>query len=106
MLLAERGAQSQAQLVQLLGLDHSTVAKSLGRMEKAGLIERSASQTDRRAMIVSLTRAGIRAQKNVRAAWDRLERASIAGLNDQQRVTLEHLMELVERSVATIARTP
>ena len=45
---------SQSDLVNATGIDRSTLADMVARMEKAGLIKRVASKTDKRAKVVSL----------------------------------------------------
>ncbi|HEX7838608.1 MAG TPA: MarR family winged helix-turn-helix transcriptional regulator [Kofleriaceae bacterium] len=103
MSLSEKGPQTQTELVKHLGCDHSTVAKSLTRMEAAGLIARCRSQEDRRATVVSLTRKGEAIQTKIDAAWERLERATVAALSPDQRKQLVRLMAQVEQHVAGVA---
>jgi len=99
MALAEHGPQLQSKLVEIERVDHSTVAKSLRRLETAGLISREPSRNDRRAMIVSLTAKGRAIHKKVKAAWARLEAASIRALGALDRKTLLALMKRVEDAV-------
>ena len=59
-LAAEEG-QSQSRLVDRTGIDRSTLADMVGRMERAGYIKRVESKEDRRAKAVSLLVKGRRA---------------------------------------------
>ncbi|MEO0467797.1 MAG: MarR family transcriptional regulator [Pseudomonadota bacterium] len=52
---------SQSRLVELTGIDRSTLADMLQRMEQSGLIERTKSAEDGRAKSVSLTESGTEA---------------------------------------------
>lgn len=56
--IAESEGRSQAELVHATGVDRSTLAEMMARMEKRGLIERLPAQTDMRAKAVRLTPAG------------------------------------------------
>ena len=56
--VAERPGLSQIDLVRATGIDRSTLADMLNRMEKRGLIERATSQADGRARAVTLTPNG------------------------------------------------
>lgn len=103
MALWERGDQPQSELVQLLKLDPSTVAKSLRRLEDAGLVTRRSSSEDRRASIVSLTKKGKALESKVDAAWRKLERVTVAGLDKEQRALLLRTMEALEANVAQAA---
>ncbi|QFZ19022.1 MarR family winged helix-turn-helix transcriptional regulator [Saccharothrix syringae] len=84
MRLWTRDGRSQKQLAEALGLDHSTIAKSVRRLENAGLVTRTADPTDARVRIVSLTPAGRALEEPTRAAWAELERASTRALTEHE----------------------
>lgn len=54
MQLWHRDSQSQNSLLRSLRLDHSTIAKSVRRLEDVGLVTCSRSEEDKRVTIVSL----------------------------------------------------
>lgn len=56
--LSSEEGQSQASLVNQTGIDRSTLADMVGRMERAGYIQRTESSADRRAKVVSLRPKG------------------------------------------------
>jgi MarR family transcriptional regulator, temperature-dependent positive regulator of motility len=56
--VAENGACSQSDLVRATGVDRSTMAEMVARMEKKGLVSRTVAAADARAKAVSLTAAG------------------------------------------------
>jgi MarR family transcriptional regulator, temperature-dependent positive regulator of motility len=56
--VAEAPGLSQVDLVRATGIDRSTLAEMMTRMEKRGLIERATSEADARARSVTLTTAG------------------------------------------------
>lgn len=56
--IAEGEVRSQSDLVRATGVDRSTLADMVARMEKKGLITRSTAADDGRAKAVSLTAAG------------------------------------------------
>ncbi len=104
MALSENGPQTQSQLVKIEGTDHSTIAKSLSRMESAGLISRRPSKEDRRATIVSLTPKGTAIHKKIRLVWQELERVTTANLEEKQRDQLLEAMHSVEGSILDVSR--
>src|SRR5579859_5927335 len=57
---ALRGQLTQNELAAQCGLDKTTMVVTLDELERAGLAERRASATDRRARIVGVTAAGKR----------------------------------------------
>lgn len=56
--IAEAPGQSQVDLVRATGVDRSTVADMMNRMEKRGWVERTTSKADGRAHSVHLTGLG------------------------------------------------
>lgn len=81
MHLLERDGQTQAELLAAVGVDHSTVSKSLRRMQEAGLLTREPAEHDRRVMRVSLTAKGRAMRRPLEAMWAALERASVGNLD-------------------------
>ena len=65
--------RSQKELVESLQLDHSTIAKYVQRLEKAGLVDRTRSSVDGRVVLVSLTAAGRALEHPVHEIWADLE---------------------------------
>jgi DNA-binding MarR family transcriptional regulator len=56
--VAERAGQTQTDLVRATGIDRSTLADMIGRMEDRGLVSRDKAEADKRAKSVTLTSAG------------------------------------------------
>lgn len=86
--LDANGPVTQTELVHYMGRDRSTVTATLQAMERAGLVTRWTSPTDKRAMIVELTDAGRAAVPRARAAWAELERRTTRTLSATQRRNL------------------
>ncbi|MFI1699824.1 MarR family winged helix-turn-helix transcriptional regulator [Streptomyces bobili] len=84
MQLLDRDGQTQSELLEAVGLDHSTVSKSLRRMQEAGLLVREPAQHDRRVMVVHLTDKGRTMREPIAALWQSLEEISAGGLSEQQ----------------------
>ena len=93
MQLFDRDGQSQSELLQAVGLDHSTVSKSLSRMQDAGLVTRAPSKHDRRVQLVTATERGRALRAPIERMWAQLEAVSVHGLDSED----------VERFVATAA---
>ncbi|MEV8517248.1 MarR family transcriptional regulator [Dactylosporangium sp. NPDC051484] len=91
LFLQEHGRTPQSEIVYFLGRDRSTVTNTLQAMERADLITRTSSQTDKRTMIVSLSSKGRRLCPRIREIWSELERMAFGGLTAQQRADLAQL---------------
>jgi DNA-binding MarR family transcriptional regulator len=99
MQLFDRDGQSQAELLERVGLDHSTVSKSLRRMQDAGLLTREPAPHDRRVMVVHLTDAGRAMREPITEMWRSLERISVRDLTPEQVETFTAWARVIERSV-------
>lgn len=82
---------SQKALGALQRLDHSTIAKSIKRLEDAGLVRREKSADDARVSLVYLTDAGRALETRTREAWAELERYTVRNLSPAERETLIRL---------------
>ena len=87
MQLLDRDGQTQSELLESVGLDHSTVSKSLRRMQDAGLLVREPAEHDRRVMVVHLTDKGRAMREPLAAMWRALEETSARNLSAQQAET-------------------
>lgn len=99
MHLWDQDGQSQNCLGRTLRLDHSTVAKTVRRLEDAGLVTRRRSKEDGRVTIVSLTQAGRDLQTKVFDVWSRLENITTEGLTEQEKELFVTLSQKVASKV-------
>lgn len=84
MQLWNQDSQSQNSLRKTLGLDHSTIAKTVQRMEKADLVKRSRSPEDGRVTVVSLTKVGQDLNKKVLEIWSSLEHITTNNMSKEE----------------------
>lgn len=106
MRLFDSPPQSQAELTRWLGVEPPTTAKMLARMEKAGIVERVPSETDRRVTLVSLTDEGRAIHGRVENVWGDLERVTVAGLAPAEVQELERLVRHVLSNLQNGQETP
>lgn len=78
--IAEADGASQSNLVTATGVDRSTLAEMMARMEQRGLITRSAAEDDGRAKSVSLTNEGRRRLEGALPAMREVDKALLAAL--------------------------
>lgn len=99
MQLLDRDDQLQSELLDSVGLDHSTVSKSLRRMQEAGLLTRAPAQHDRRALVVSLTDRGRAMRRPLEQMWSDLETASVPELDPDTVEQFIHTATVIRQSV-------
>ena len=78
--IAEADGASQSNLVGATGVDRSTLAEMMARMEQKGFIVRSAAEDDGRAKSVSLTNEGRRRLEGALPAMRAVDKALLEAL--------------------------
>lgn len=99
MRLWESDHQSQTELARALNHDLSTVSRTVQSLQRNGLVTRTPSKSDRRAVTVSLTATGIALRDDVQRMWTQLEQVTTTGMSDRQRGDLLRLLRRVERNL-------
>ena len=90
--IAEAEGASQSDLVRTTGVDRSTLAEMMARMEKRGLIARAAAADDGRAKSVRLTGEGRRRLGATLPAIRAVDRALLAALPAGQRGAFQSIL--------------
>ena len=78
--LEQNDGTSQTALVEITGIDRSTLAEMVRRMLEKGLLSRERTEEDQRANAVAISPAGRKALRGARNAADRAERALLEAL--------------------------
>jgi DNA-binding MarR family transcriptional regulator len=99
-VLADQDGQSMSELAAALAVQPPTVTKMISRLGAQGLVTRQVSASDGRLARVYLTDAGRDRVAAVDAAWKRVEKEALAGLDDKDRKRLRKLLRQVERNLA------
>jgi MarR family transcriptional regulator, organic hydroperoxide resistance regulator len=100
MHLWEMGCVRQADLIELLGVDPSTVTKMLQRLQRTGYVTRATDPVDRRAVLVKATETSRSLASEIEAAWTTLEQRTVMGLDAVEHSELLRLLEKVEQNLS------
>jgi DNA-binding MarR family transcriptional regulator len=99
---ALQGERTQIQLAETCQLDKTTMVVTVDELEKAGLVERQTSPTDRRARIIVVTEQGRKVHKDARDVLARVYDDVLSTLPDDERAALlSGLTRLVENRLST-----
>ncbi|MDI3481968.1 MAG: hypothetical protein PWQ97_1623 [Tepidanaerobacteraceae bacterium] len=82
-------AASQKDIAQMLGISPPTVAISLKRMEKAGLVCKITDEDDLRRKLVKITEKGLRLLDECENAFSEIDRNIFKGFSDEEREQLK-----------------
>lgn len=104
--LAVHGTATQRELASYFDIDPAAVSRMLDALVRNGYAARAASESDRRAKVLSLTERG----RALVASWDerceRLARRELAGFSAEERSTLMALLERVRANLVEGPREP
>lgn len=90
--IAEAEGASQSDLVRTTGVDRSTLAEMMARMERKGLIARAAAADDGRAKSVRLTNEGRRRLEAVLPAIREVDRKLMNALPTARRAAFQSIL--------------
>ncbi len=96
---------SQTALVELTGIDRSTLAEMVRRMLERGLLSRRRTEKDARANAIAITAAGRKALRGVHLAAERAERALLEPLPPSERTRFLKSLELIAAAGEAFAAT-
>lgn len=86
---------NQTQLVNLTGIDRSTVADTIKRLTDKGLLSRERTQADGRTNAVTLTAAGRKVVRVVKTAAERADKLLLEALPLAERPRFIKYLELI-----------
>ena len=82
--LNEHGDCSQKELADFLGVSTASIATSLKRMSKSGLIEKTSDEKDRRINRLRLTKKGNEVRLAGRSECERIDKVMFSGFSDEE----------------------
>jgi MarR family transcriptional regulator, organic hydroperoxide resistance regulator len=78
------GAMHAGELAEAVEASAATVSGMLDHLGEAELVERTRSETDRRIVVVKLTRRGRRKVEARKAVWQRRWQEALEGVDDEE----------------------
>jgi DNA-binding MarR family transcriptional regulator len=94
IVLSETGTITQRELTARLGIQPGSASEVIAKLESAGLVERTASEEDRRTANISLTEAGLRQAENALEQRKRRHEEMFSILSEEEK---ERLLALLEK---------
>lgn len=105
-VLQARGPLDQVTLSTEVGIDRTSGADVMRRLERRGLVERTRSSRDRRANLVSVTETGARLVRDMRRSMARAQERFVAPLDPAEREAFARMMQKIIRSENASSRAP
>lgn len=102
VLLEENGgSMTQRDLEDQLDLSKSTLSGVLRTMEKNGFVEKVASESDKRVMVVTLTDEGGEIYSEAMKRFKELDRIIFDGLDEEEMATLSKALEKIRDNIGS-----
>ena len=101
LALYERDGRTQAELCRAVQIEQATMANTLNRMERDGLITRTADPGDRRRTLIHLTSKARDLEAVLVAAAREVNRAATAGLSEAE---IAAFLATMQRMIANLER--
>ena len=92
-LLRPEGPMTQRDLTERLGIQPGSASELVGKLERAGLISRTPSETDRRTADITLTPAGLARREEGAGREREVRQEMFAALTEEEKTTLLGLLE-------------
>jgi DNA-binding MarR family transcriptional regulator len=93
--LYANGAMHAGELAEAVEASAATVSGMLDGLSEAELVERTRSETDRRIVVVKLTRRGRRKVEARKAVWHRRWQDALEGLDDEELRVAANVLERI-----------
>lgn len=101
LALYERDGRTQAELCRAVRIEQATMANTLNRMERDGLIARTADPDDRRRTLIHLTPKARGLEAVLVASAREVNSAATAGLSDAE---IAAFLATMQRMIANLER--
>lgn len=98
--LTLHGDCSQRELAENLGVTPASIATSIKRMSKAGLIERTPDETDRRINRLRITENGETVRKAGRAECDKIDKIMFTGFSDEEISVFSDMLSRIGKNLS------
>lgn len=92
---------NQNELAKILHVSKASVAVSVKRMEKNGLLSRREDEKDRRIMHISVTEKGKKCMASINEAFSKVDKAMFYGFSDEEIKTLNSYLERICANLTT-----
>ena len=99
-ILSLNNDKNQSELAELTGKDHPTLTRILDLLCKKNLVERKASEGDRRSFTIQLTKTGINKQKEWAPKVAQIRNKAWENLSEKDHEELKRILNTIYQSLS------
>lgn len=101
--ISQRNCPTASEIGKALELDAGYLSRLIAGLEKQGMIERKALESDKRQFRLELTSEAVEDLRSLEAIQDKLIAGLLDGLSNEERVQLIDAMAVIERLLGQAA---
>lgn len=98
--LIQNGTSTQNEIAKALGVSPASMAMSVKRMQKSGLIEKVNDESDLRCNKITITESGKKQAKNIHSRFDELDKKMYDGFSEEE---LNSLKSFIDRMTENLS---
>lgn len=98
--LAEHGQATQAELAAAVGVSAASMAVSVRRMQKSGLIEKAGDENDLRRNKISITDFGRQELDKLNGTFDEIDAKTYGGFSEAELTQLKEYLDRINRNLS------
>ena len=102
--MEEREGISQREISDVLKISAPTVAVSVKRLEKTGMLERRNDEKDQRVMRIYLTEKGRRLTKTMKRYFEENEKAMFQGFSESELCLMKRFFKQMAENLEGVTR--
>lgn len=99
LALYDQDGRTQTELAKVAGVEQPTMALTLRRMDRDGLISRVIDETNRRRQLIYLTDRAREVQHDVQTLRQRIDRIALERLTAKQHTELQRLLAVMTETL-------
>ena len=86
-------------LSEMMGISKSRGSRVIDKLINKGYLSRKVSDSDRRAVEISLTEKGVSSKKSIERIKKKCEKKIVSSLNNQQKKTIKESLEILNNTL-------
>ena len=103
--LKEHGECSQTEIAKYLNVSSASTAVSIKRMQKSGMLEKKADDSDLRYNKIKITPLGLEKEQKSREIFDECSKKLVSGFSDEEKIQLKNYFERMIENLTENGKT-
>lgn len=98
--LIEHGSCTQNELASAMCVSPASMAVSIKRMQKSGLVQKLNDENDMRCNKITITELGLEQAKDIHARFDEIDAKTYSGFSEEELIQLNSYMDRINKNLS------